>query len=341
MRAMELRGVCDLSVCREPLAAAERPVPRPGPGEVLIRVSACGVCHTELDEIEGRTPPPLYPVIPGHQAVGTVVESGPGDGMPGPGTTAGVGWFFSSCGRCRFCASGLENLCADFRATGRDADGGYAEYLVVPGTSAARIPDGLDPVLAAPMLCAGAVGSRALRLAGIRDGMRLGLTGFGASGHLMLALSRHLHPSTPVYVFARSPQEREFARSLGAAWAGDTQDRSPEPLDAVIDTTPAWRPVVEALANLAPGGRLVVNAIRKEPGDRDELLRLDYARHLWMEREVRSVANVCRSDIRDFLTIAAEAGIRPAVETLPLSGANEALLRVKAGGLRGALVLVP
>jgi len=341
MRAMELRGVRDLMICREPLSSVERPVPVPGPGMVLVRVSSCGVCHTELDEIEGRTPPPRFPVIPGHQVIGKVVDTGSGAALYTEGDRVGAGWFFSSCGACGLCRSGRENLCPDFRATGRDADGGYAEYMVVPESSAALIPDVLDDIEAAPLLCAGAVGYRAVRLAATRDGLSVGLTGFGASGHLVLQMVRHLYPSSPVFVFARSATEREFALSLGASWVGDTADRAPVPLDRIIDTTPAWMPVVEALENLAPGGRLVINAIRKESGDRDQLLRLDYARHLWMEKELKSVANICVEDIREFLLLAAELDLHPVVEALPLAEANRALLRLKSGGLRGALVLVP
>jgi alcohol dehydrogenase, propanol-preferring len=341
MRAMELHGVRDLAVCREPLSSVERPVSAPGPGMVLIRVSSCGVCHTELDEIEGRTPPPRYPVIPGHQGIGRVIETGPGARQYAVGDRVGVGWFHSSCGACVFCRSGRENLCGEFRATGRDADGGYAEYLTVPESSAVMIPAVFNDMEAAPLLCAGAVGYRALRLTGMLDGLSLGLTGFGASGHLVLRMARHLFPSSPVCVFARSASEREFALCLGASWAGDTSDRSPLPLDCIIDTTPAWKPVLEALDNLSPGGRLVMNAIRKESRDRDELLRLDYARHLWLEKEVKSVANVCREDLREFLLLAEGMDLHPVVDVLPLAEANRALLLLKAGGLRGALVLVP
>ncbi len=339
MRAMMLDRIAPLTPDAEPLRFAQVPAPDPGPGEVLLRVEVCGVCHTELDEIEGRTPPPRLPVIPGHQVVGRIEAAGPGAGRFRVGDRVGVAWIYWACGECPECRGGDENLCAGFRATGRDADGGYAEFMAVPEAFAHPLPEALTDEAAAPLLCAGAVGFRSLRLAGLRDGEALGLTGFGASGHLVLDMARALYPRSPVYVWARSPGERDFARERGAAWAGDTTEAPPEPCRAVIDTTPVWRPVVEALKHLLPGGRLVINAIRKEDHDRQALLALDYARHLWMEREVKSVANVTRKDVGDFLALAAKAGIRPEVETYPLEGANEALRELKARKIRGAKVL--
>jgi propanol-preferring alcohol dehydrogenase len=219
-------------------------------------------------------------------------------------------------------------------------NGGYAEDTVVAADFAHAIPATLTDVDAAPLLCAGAIGWRSLRLTGIGDGDPLGLTGFGASGHLVLQLARHRFPRSSIYVFARSDGERAFARELGAAWAGDTTDAPPEPLAAIIDTTPAWKPVVEALSHLMPGGRLVVNAIRKSSSDQIELQRLDYATHLWMEREIKSVANVTRADVREMLDFAAGANLRPTVEILPLERANDALGRLRSGtAIRGATVL--
>lgn len=325
MQVMELRRLGRLRDNPTPLTAAERPVPPPEPGQVLLRVAACGVCHTELDEIEGRTPPPTLPIVPGHQVVGTVVARGAGVDAPAVGTRVGVGWIFDACGACDYCRAGLENLCPDFVATGRDVDGGYAEYMVAPAAMVVPIPDTFGAAEAAPLLCAGAIGVRSLRLTGLEDGRRLGLTGFGASGHLVLQLVRHRFPRSDVFVFARNPRQRAFAELLGAVWSGDTADTAPEPLDAIIDTTPAWRPVIEALRNLAPGGRLVINAIRKEAGDRAALQDLDYARHLWLEKEMKSVANVTRDDIETCLRWAAAAGIRPTVDTFALGDANEAL----------------
>ncbi len=339
MRAMRLRALVSLSNECAPLSLEECDDPRPGPGEVLIEVGACGVCHTELDEIEGRTPPPRLPVIPGHQVVGRVLELGKDAGGLQLGQRVGVAWIYSSCGECEYCRSGRENLCADFRATGRDVDGGYAERMIVPAGSAYPIPDLFDDVEAAPLLCAGAIGYRALRLTGLEDGRRLGLTGFGASGHLVLKMARHLFPTSELFVFARRESERDFARGLGASWAGDTTEAPPAPLHAVIDTTPAWLPVSEALKRLAPGGRLVINAIRKEEGDKRVLLDLDYATQLWNEKEIKSVANITRADVLEFLELAAEIPVRPEVECYPLEDANRALLELKRGEGRGAKVL--
>jgi alcohol dehydrogenase, propanol-preferring len=339
MQAMVLERICPLTADARPLTLVDLPVPQPGPGEILLKVAACGVCHTELDEIEGRTPPPVLPVVLGHQVVGQVVDSGPETRHFAPGDRVGVAWIFSACGRCDFCRSGRENLCAQFAATGRDANGGYAEYMTVGEKFALPLPDCFSDVEAAPLLCAGAIGYRSLRLSGLRDGQRLGLTGFGASAHLVLKMVRHRYPASPVFVFARSPQEQAFARELGAVWAGDTRAAAPQKLDAIIDTTPAWRPILEALANLTPGGRLVINAIRKEAGDQDCLQALDYPRHLWLEKEIKSVANVTRSDVTEFLQLAAEIPIRPEVQTFPLSEANTALTELKKRRIRGAKVL--
>ncbi len=245
-----------------------------------------------------------------------------------------MGWIHSSSGAAD------ENLSAEFRATGRDANGGYAEYLTVGQDYAYPIPEIFSDIQAAPLLCAGAVGYRALKLTKIQNGQRLGLTGFGGSAHLVLQLVRHRFPATQVYVFVRDPAAREFALQLGATWAGDTTDRSPQPLHAIIDTTPAWKPVVEALANLRPGGRLVINAIRKMDADKNYLLKLSYHEHLWMEREIKSVANVTHSDIAEFLPLAAEVPLRPEVATYPLEQANRALIELKRGPVKGAKVLV-
>jgi propanol-preferring alcohol dehydrogenase len=339
MKAMILEKTCEITECSEPLRPVELPDPVPGEGEILIRINACGVCHTELDEIEGRTPPPSLPVVPGHQVVGRVVKNGPGTGRFSTGDRVGVGWIYSSCGKCSYCLSGRENLCEDFLATGRDVNGGYAELMTVPEKHAHQIPDIFADDEAAPLLCAGAIGYRSMSLTGISGPRRLGLTGFGASGHLVMKMVRHLHHDMKVYVFARSSVEREFALDLGAEWAGSTTESSPELLDAIIDTTPVWKPVVEALRNLAPGGRLVINAIRKEDVDKEYLLNLDYPTHLWMEKEIKSVANVTGRDIGDFLDLAGTIPIRPETEIYDLEEANKALFELKDGKIRGAKVL--
>jgi len=334
-----MHGVTDLATGDDPLRLDDVPVPEPERDEVRLDVLCCGVCHTEIDEIEGRTPPTRYPRTPGHEVVGRVAALGPNVQWLAVGDRVGVGWFFSSCGTCRFCREGLENLCADYTATGRDADGGYAEAMIAPETSCFVIPERFSDAEAAPLFCAGAIGYRSLNLTGIEDGDALGLTGFGASGHLVLKLARHRFPDSEIFVFARSAREREFAVELGAAWAGDTMETAPRPLRAIIDTTPVWRPVVQALGNLDRGGRLVVNAIRKEGVDQEALLDLDYAAHLWMEKEIKSVANVAPGDIMGFLAAADEIPIVPEVVTYPLTDANRAIRDLKVGGNRGAKVL--
>ena len=339
MRAMIMTAVASFRENPSPLVMAELSDPAAAAGELLIRVGACGVCHTELDEIEGRTPPPQLPMILGHQVVGRVESLGNGVEGFHIGDRIGVAWIFSACGHCEYCQRGEENLCARFQGTGRDAHGGYAEMMTVPAAFAHPIPAAFTDAEAAPLLCAGAVGYRSLRLTGIRDGQNLGLTGFGASAHLVLQLVRHQFPRTKVFVFARSEKERAFAKELGAAWAGDTMEPSPEKLHAIIDTTPVWTPIVEALKNLEPGGRLVINAIRKEEIDKESLLALQYPDHLWMEKEIKSVANVTRFDVREFLPLAAAAGIKPEVEEYPLAEANRALLELKEKHIRGAKVL--
>lgn len=340
MKAMVIETIGRIGDAGALLKPVNMPKPACGPADVLIRVSVCGVCHTELDEIEGRAEPPRLPVVPGHQVVGRIEAVGREVQGPKPGDRVGVAWIFSACGHCAYCTSGRENLCAEFCATGRDIDGGYAEYMRAPAAFVHPVPDGLDDVAAAPLLCAGAVGYRAVRLTRLQDGEAIGLTGFGASAHLVLQLIRHRFPASRVHVFARSPDQRARALQLGATWAGDTSDMPPEALDAIIDTTPAWRPVAAALTALKPGGRLVVNAIRKEEADKAALLDLDYGRDLWMEKAIQSVANVTRADVREFLDWAAQGHVQPQTVTYPLSEANTALRDLKAGRVPGAAVLI-
>jgi propanol-preferring alcohol dehydrogenase len=339
MKAMVLQRICPVSEASDPLQAAELPDPVPRSREILVKVSACGICHTELDEIEGRTPPPHLPVVLGHQVVGRVEGAGAGANRFQRGDRVGVAWIFSACGTCKFCRAGNENLCPSFRATGRDVNGGYAELMSVPADFAYSIPEVFSDSEAAPLLCAGAIGYRSLRLTGLTDGQSLGLTGFGASGHLVLKMVRHRYPNTRVFVFARSERERVFAKELGAAWAGGTGEQSPEKVDAIIDTTPVWAPVLSALKNLEPGGRLIINAIRKEQSDLDVLRQLDYPTHLWLEKEIKTVANVTRADVIEFLQLAAEMRIKPEVQEFPLRDANQALVELKAAKIRGAKVL--
>jgi len=339
MKAMVLNKLSNLEENKSPLEMVELPTPKPKEKEILIKVLACGVCHTDMDEIEGRTQPSKFPIIPGHQIVGRVEETGVRASRFKKGERVGVAWIYSACGRCELCRKGNENLCDEFMATGRDANGGYAEYTTVPEDFAYRIPDVFSDLEAAPLLCAGAIGYRALRLTGIKDGENIGLVGFGASGHLVLKMVRYKYPASKIFVFSRTEGEREFARELGAFWAGDFKDESPEKLHCAIDTTPAWKPIVEVLKNLQKGGRLIINAIRKEERDKEVLLQLVYPRDLWMEKEIKSVANITRRDIEEFLALSAEIPIKPEVQEFKLEEANKALIELKERKIRGAKVL--
>ena len=330
MRAQVLRGISPIE--DRPLRLADLPVPSPGAKEILVEVSACGVCHTELDEIEGRLQPKL-PVIPGHEIVGRVEGLGPGATRFGIGDRVGIAWIHSACGKCRFCREGTENLCPSFEGTGCDADGGYAEYTTVSEEFAYLIPGRFTDSEAAPLLCAGAIGLRDLRLSGIRPGQTLGLFGFGASAHIVIQVARHW--GCQVYVFTRSEVHRRLARELGAAWTGRPGDDPPSRLDCAIDFTPVGETVPSALRVLEKGGRLVMAVIRK----RDLVPPLDYARLLWHEKELKSVANITRKDAEDFLALAAEIPIVPEVQEFKLEEANEALLLLKQGRIRGAAVL--
>ncbi len=333
MKAMILRRLASMDENDRPLELVDWERPVPSADEVLIRVTACGVCHTELDEIEGRLPPPKLPIIPGHEVVGRVEQLGDRVRTLRVGDRVGVGWIHHSNGE------GDENLSDNFVATGCDTHGGYAEFMTVPADYAVPIPAGIRDEQAAPLLCAGAIGYRALRLAALSDGEPLGLMGFGGSGHLVLQLAKHLYPNSFVAVFARDAEVREFAVQLGADWAGDVDDRPPHRLRSIIDTTPAWHPVVASMAKLAPGGRLVINAIRKEDRDKEALLQLSYHDHLWMEREIKSVANLTGRDIAEFIPLAAEIPIRSTINCYPLEEANEALRALRQGAIRGANVL--
>jgi len=339
MKAWIIERITQIEADSAPLKMIELPVPQPGADQILIKVETCGVCHTEIDEIEGRAAPPQLPMVPGHQVVGQVVEKGKLAEKFKIGDRVGVAWIYAACGRCTYCLRGEENLCEQFKATGRDAFGGYAEYMVVNENFAYSIPENLDAYQAAPLLCAGAIGYRSLRLSKLQNGMRLGLTGFGASAHLVLMMTRAMFPESEVYVFSRSPGEREFAQKLGAVWAGAIEDASPKALDAIIDTTPAWKPILAALRNLAPGGHLVINAIRKEDYDRHLLTELDYPSQLWMEKEIKSVANVTRRDVEECLQLIAQKDIRPEVQIYPFDQANQAILDLKNRKIKGAKVL--
>jgi len=339
MKALVLNQIGNLNENPNPLNLVDWPDPLPREKEILVRTAACGICHTELDEIEGRTPPPRLPIILGHQVVGRVEKTGSGAGRFKIGDRVGIAWIHSSCGKCKFCMAGNENLCPEFQATGRDAQGGYAQYTTVGEDFAHPIPESFTDLDAAPLLCAGAVGYRSLRLTGMENGQTLALIGFGASAHLVIQMARHRYPDSKILVFARTEKERTLACKLGAFWAGDLEEDPPEKPDCAIDTTPVWKPIVEGLKILEKGGRLVINAIRKEDLDKDSLLRLDYARHLWLEKEIKTVANVARRDVDEFLKLAAHIPIRPEVEEFRLDQANQALRELKQRKIRGAKVL--
>ncbi|MCX7984932.1 MAG: zinc-dependent alcohol dehydrogenase family protein [Bacteroidetes bacterium] len=340
MKAFILHGTTSLMQNAHPLKLVDMPIPVPQPHEILVRIEACGVCHTELDEIEGRAVPAFFPIVVGHQGVGRVVERGEHVQSFAIGDRVGIAWIYRTCGSCEYCTTGRENLCSQFQATGRDVHGGYAEYLVVPEQYAYKIPEAIDSAHAAPLLCAGAIGYRSLSLTNIRDGQCLGFSGFGASAHLVLQMVKALYPNTRIYVFARSTTERQFAYQLGAHWAGDFHEEPPEKLHAIIDTTPVWKPIVSTLRTLLPGGRMVINAIRKENDDINSLLELKYERDLWMEKEIITVANVTRMDVQTILQLAGQIPLLPTIEQYPFLEANRALLELKRGSVRGAKVLV-
>lgn len=319
-----------------PLEMADLPQPQLVDEEILIRVRVCGVCHTELDEIEGRLRIPKLPIVLGHQVVGEVVEKGANAGEYGIGDQVGVTWIWKSCGLCGFCKTERENLCEQAKWTGLDVNGGYAEYMKVPGAFAHRIPAGMDAVHTAPLLCAGVIGYRALRLCEIRDGQTIGLFGFGASAHLCIQVLKARYPSCKVYAFSRDREHREQARRLGADWTGHTQEQPPRKMDKAIDFTPIGEAIPLILQNLQRGGKLVINAIRKI----NPIPPMDYAKLLWSERTIQSTANVTRQDGARFLKVAAEIGMHPDVTEFSLDQANEALIALKQSRIVGAAVLV-
>lgn len=330
MRAQILKEISPME--RRPLQLITLPIPKPGAREILVRISACGVCHTELDEIEGRLKPEL-PVILGHEIVGKVEKPGSEVTKFKIGDRVGVAWIHSACGKCRFCKEGKENLCSEFEGTGCQANGGYAEYTVVSEDFAFLIPDRFTDSQAAPLLCAGAIGYRALRLSGIKPGQTLGLFGFGASAHIVIQVAKYW--GCEVYVFTRSKEHRNLAKQLGATWTGGAGDEPPQKLDCAIDFTPVGETVPDALRVLEKGGRLVMAVIRK----RTPIPPLDYAQLLWNEKELKSVANITRKDAQDFLPLAAEIPIISEIQEFKLEEANEALLLLKQGNIRGAAVL--
>jgi alcohol dehydrogenase, propanol-preferring len=330
MRAMVLeqpRPVDD-----NPLVMANIPVPEPGDHEILIRVHACGVCHTDLHTVEGDLPLPRLPLVPGHQVVGVVERVGAGANRFALGDRVGMTWFYSSCGTCEFCVGGKENLCAHARFTGYHADGGYAEFMIAPERSAFRIPEVFADADATPLLCGGVIGYRALRLSEIKPGQRLGLYGFGNSAHVVIQIGVHM--GCAVHVFTRTRHHQEFAKQLGAVWVGTAEHTPPEPMDGSIIFAPAGALVPQALTHLAKGGTLVLAGITMTP-----IPEMHYSL-IYGERTMRSVANTTRNDAEELLKAAARVPVRTVVETFPLDQANAVLKMMKNSALKAGAALL-
>ena len=330
MKAMRLEHPAP--VAGAPLRLQDTTPSGPGPGEIRIRVSACGVCRTDLHIIEGELPLHKSPLTPGHQIVGVVDSLGDGADRFRVGERVGVPWLYRTCGMCRFCGSDRENLCPDALFTGYDVDGGYGELAVVHQDFAYPIPLGVSDLQVAPLLCAGVIGYRALRLADVPEGGRLGLYGFGASAHIVIQIA--VHRGYRVYVFSRSEDHQALAQRLGAVWTGSAQDGAPEKLHSAIMFAPAGNLVPLALEHLERGGTLSLAGIYMSP-----IPDLDYTRHLYHEKTLRSAANSTRQDVAELLALAAEIPIETQVEAFPLDAANKALLALKEGSIQGAAVL--
>jgi alcohol dehydrogenase, propanol-preferring len=327
------------AILSAPAPVSERPLqivdvadPRVRSGHVLLRVRACGVCRTDLHIVEGELPPKQLRIIPGHQIVGEVIEGATTDILPG--MRVGVSWLGGTDGTCPYCLKGLENLCDAPTFTGYTVAGGYAEYVFARADFVFPLPDALDDLHAAPLLCAGIIGFRSLRVAGVEAGERVGLFGFGASAHLAIAVLRAW--KCAVYVSTRGKSHRELAASLGAAWVGSETEKPPVELDRAITFAPSGDVVIAALSSLRKGGVVAINAIHL-----DRVPQFDYDTLLWGERQIRSVANMTRADGRDFLALAAQIGLRPKVTVFRLDEANEALIAVKRDAVDGAAVIVP
>jgi len=329
MKAMALTA--PKPVEENPLSMMDLPDPQPGAGQIRLQVRVCGVCHTDLHTVEGELQLPKLPLVPGHEIIGIVDAIGPGVTRFQVGDRVGVGWMNWTCGECQFCRQGQENLCPNARFTGLQANGGYAQYTVVDQRFAYAIPPGFGDAQAAPLMCAGVIGYRSLRLSEIQPGGRLGLYGFGASAHIAIQIARHW--GCEVYVFSRTEEHRRHAAELGAVWTGLAQDKPPALLDASIIFAPAGWLVPLALGHLRPGGTLAINAIYMSPLPE---MRYDL---LYGERTVRSVANFTRQDAEQFLPLAGEIPVRTEIEVFPLERANEVLQRLKRSEVRGAAVL--
>jgi propanol-preferring alcohol dehydrogenase len=321
-----------LKAAKQPLQIEDAPQPRPSTDQVLLRVRACGVCRTDLHIIEGELPPRMEALIPGHQMVGDIVDGATPE-FP-LGTRVGVSWIGGIDGTCPYCRRGFENLCDAPVFTGYTVNGGYAEYAVARSDFVFELPSELDDLHAAPLLCAGIIGFRSLRVAGVEPGDRVGLFGFGASAHLTIAVLRSWN--CEVYVSTRGASHRQLAATLGAAWVGSETDKPPVELDRALTFAPSGDVVIAALSSLRKGGVVAINAIHL-----DRIPQFDFDRLLWGERQIRSVANMTRSDARDFLKIAADIRLQPKVTVFSLDHANEALAAVKNDAIDGAAVIVP
>ena len=316
-----------------PLELREWPMPEPAAGEIRIRVTACGICRTDLHVVEGELPPQRDAVVPGHQITGVVDRCGPGATRFRDGERIGIAWLRSTCGTCHACRAGNENLCPDARFTGYHADGGYAEYAVVREAFAYALPATLGDAEATPLLCAGIIGYRALRRAAVRPGCRLGMYGFGSSAHIAIQVARHWGCS--VYVMTRDADHQDLARRLGAAWAGGATAMPPEPLDSAILFAPAGELVLPALDALAHGGTLALAGIYLT-----DIPTLNYERHLFHEKTLCSVTANTRQDGEELLRLAADIPLRPQTTTFPFADANRALLQLKRDGIQGSGVLM-
>lgn len=315
-----------------PLKAADVPKPEPKIGEILVDISACGVCRTDLHIVEGELPGKKLPVVPGHQIVGIVADVGSGVKNLKKGERVGITWINSTCGRCEFCRSGMENLCNDMRFTGYDTDGGYAEYALVSQDFAYNIPDKFDDVHAAPLLCAGIIGYRSLKLSGLKPGGTLAIFGFGSSAHIIAQIAKYW--GCKILAFTRGTDHQDMAKRLGATWAGEANDNTPEKADSVIIFAPAGELVINALASLKKGGKAAIADIYMTP-----IPEIDYNKHLYHERSITSVTNYTRDDAKEFLELASSIPIKTKVQTFRLEDANKALIELKQGRIHGSAVL--
>jgi len=334
---IEVEGISrkypNLPLKKDPLNLVDIEVPSPKESQVLVRVEACGVCYTDIDVIEGRVSCKL-PLIPGHQVIGRVVDVGSKVEGLVRGDRVGIAWIGKTCNSCHYCRVGLENLCIDFKGTGCNLDGGYAEYTTAYADYTYLLPKNVDAVRLAPLMCAGAIGYRALKLTNMVDGLRLGLFGFGSSAHIVIQIARYLYPSSEIYVFTRSKEHQELAKRLGADWVGSPNDTPPKLIDRAIDFTPVGEVVVRALELLTPGGKLIINVIRKQTP-----INLTYEKHLWFEKEVKSIANITRKDIKELLEIIKKKPIEVHIEEYSLNQVNEVLRKLKAARIKGSATL--